>query len=159
MFNLQKNNNQKSTNQGVKGMINKIKDAVAYVPRRIHVAIVMMALMPVASYADGTVVTSGGIFAYLTSLLAGVGQAKTFFWGLAGAVGAIGAAYGFIMLMVINSNPDYRGKMTKGHCIKMMCIGIIVASASVYFTMIASSLGATDAVTNATSDTFTGFTS
>lgn len=141
-------------------MFNSIKRVFGIVSNfslKLYISAIITFLLPISCFADGTVNTSGDIFTYLSSLLTNLDKAKMFFWILAGAVGAIGAAYGFIMLMVINTNADYRGKVTKSHCMKMLIVGIIVSSASVYFTMIANTIGATDAKANATSATFTGF--
>jgi hypothetical protein len=140
---------------GANNMYYRLKQLANYVPRRLHIAWLMLFFVPLS--ANAAVKTDAGIFEYLTSLTEGIGKLKTFAWILGSTLGVLTFIYGLGMLAMINLKPDYRGKATNGFCFKLMIIGAVVASGAVFYGMIANSAGATDAVSNAQDDGFNGF--
>lgn len=138
-------------------MYKKLKHAIEGIPTRVYVGFTVLFLMPFSAYADSNVDTNSGIFGWLKSITSGIGSVKTFAWVLVGVVGVVTFCYGLGNLAYINIKPNYQGKTSNGHCIKIMIIGAIVASGSIFYGMIADTVGASEAVSNATSDDFSGF--
>jgi phosphoglycerol transferase MdoB-like AlkP superfamily enzyme len=127
-------------------------NALAYLPRKAYIAMLMLLTSPALSLALGEDINSmadkwTGYF----------GTLKKLFWSGLALVGITAFIYGLSMLVIINTKADYRGKMTSGKALIIMALGVLAAGGSIIFGVFANSLGATDAMNNATSNDYSGF--
>ncbi|MBK2126282.1 hypothetical protein [Fangia hongkongensis] len=142
----------KNSIQTIKRIQASFSHVMAYLPRKVSVAILLLLTSPALSLADGEDLNS------MTEKWQGYfGTIKKFFWSGLALIGVAAFIYGFVALVNINLKADYRGKMTNGKAVIIMLIGILAAGGSLIFGVFANSLGATDAVTNATSNDYSGF--
>ena len=155
-------NKQVNNQIGEKTMKNLVKqlavvkatvlNGLAYLPRKAHIAILILLTSPALSLASGEDINSmadkwTGYFSTL----------KKLFWSGLALVGIAAFVYGLSMLVIMNTKADYRGKMTNGRAVIIMILGVLAAGGSLLFGVFANSLGATDAVSNATSNDYSGF--
>jgi hypothetical protein len=127
-------------------------NALAYLPRKTYIAILLLLTSPALSLASGEDINSmadkwQGYF----------GTIKKFFWSGLALVGIAAFVYGLVTLVIINTKSDYRGKMTNGRAATIMILGVLAAGGSLVFGVFANSLGATDAVNNQYSNDYSGF--
>lgn len=125
-------------------------NALAYLPRKTYIAILLLLTSPALSPADDIKSLADKWQGYF-------GTIKTLFWSGLALVGVCAFIYGLVSLVIINTKADYRGKMTNGRAATIMILGVLAAGGSLIFGVFANSLGATDAVNNRTSNDYSGF--
>ncbi|WP_203249731.1 hypothetical protein [Cysteiniphilum marinum] len=129
-----------------------IYNALAYLPRKAHIALMLLLVSPAFSLAS-----SDDFNSMADKWQNYFGSAKKLFWAGLALVGVGAFIYGLVSLVMINTKADYRGKMTNGKAVIIMLLGIMAAGGSFLFGVLANSLGATDAINNASSNKYTGF--